>query len=415
MCPVSDRTFSYQPGGWFGIVGEHATVLLPGTEKSRAGALWVLVDDGAGFDTVLDALVAGGLSALPGFVLLAHDGDTTRVVIRGEASATFEAAEGTVHVAGSATSMWVERVLHEVRHLSVALPDEVPEGPELRVAAGLVRLAGLQMPAEQPAPAGAAPRTPPPPPLTPPPPPRLELVPDPLTDEIDLFDEPEEPRYDLDEPDDEYAAEADETPTGDDVLGAPPSWTPPTPPPPAPPTLPPPPPPTIPPVPAFPPPPPAPASPAAPQSPPPAWADEATEQMSAVPPDVAPGEPEPSWERPAPVAHLSFSSGDEVDVDGLVVIGRAPDAGRFPADEEPLLVTVPSPHSEISSTHVEVRPGTGADHGSAVVTDLGSTNGTLLVQPGHRPEELRPGVPVVLQSGAMIDLGDGLTIRVSKI
>jgi hypothetical protein len=126
-------------------------------------------------------------------------------------------------------------------------------------------------------------------------------------------------------------------------------------------------------------------------------------------------EPEPEWERPAPVAHLSFSSGDEVDVDGLVVIGRAPDAGRFPADEEPTLVTVPSPHSEISSTHVEVRPGTGADHGSAVVTDLGSTNGTLLVQPGQRPEELRPGVPVVLQSGAMIDLGDGLTIRVSKI
>ena len=41
---------SYRPGTWFGIVGEHATVLLPPSEKARAGSLWVLIDDGAGFD-----------------------------------------------------------------------------------------------------------------------------------------------------------------------------------------------------------------------------------------------------------------------------------------------------------------------------------------------------------------------------
>jgi hypothetical protein len=414
---VSERTFSYQPGGWFGIVGEHATVLLPGTEKARAGALWALVDDGAGFDAVLDALVAGGLSSLPGFVLLASDGDTTRVVIRGEASATLESAEGTVHVAGSTTSMWVERVLQEVTRLSVTLPDELPAGPRLSVVSGLVRLAGLETPAPRPALAV------PPPPSTPPPPPRLELVPDPLTDDLDLLGDEDLARG-ADEGAGPVPVADDDTPTDGDVLGGPPAWTPATPPPPPPTTLPPIPPPGIPPVPGFPPPPPAAPS---------AWDDEPTEQMAAVPVDLGdaeraperqPGsepnsehesEPEPEWERPAPVAHLSFSSGDEVDVDGLVVIGRAPDAGRFPADEEPTLVTVPSPHSEISSTHVEVRPGTGADHGSAVVTDLGSTNGTLLVQPGQRPEELRPGVPVVLQSGAMIDLGDGLTIRVSKI
>ena len=135
-----------------------------------------------------------------------------------------------------------------------------------------------------------------------------------------------------------------------------------------------------------------------------------------VPAPVRVGDPgaAQSWERPAPVAHLSFSSGTEVDVDGLIVIGRAPDAGRFPEAEAPTLVTVPSPHSEISSTHVEVRPGTGDDLGKAVVTDLGSTNGTLLVQPGQRPEELRPGVPVVLAVGALIDLGDGMTIRATE-
>jgi pSer/pThr/pTyr-binding forkhead associated (FHA) protein len=114
-----------------------------------------------------------------------------------------------------------------------------------------------------------------------------------------------------------------------------------------------------------------------------------------------------------PVARLEFSSGDRVDVDRVVVIGRAPESGRFDRSEEPLLVTVPSPHQEISSTHCEIRPGTGVDHGAAVVTDLGSTNGTVLVQPGLGPEELSPGVPVQLMPGAVVDLGDGLTIRVS--
>ena len=87
-----------------------------------------------------------------------------------------------------------------------------------------------------------------------------------------------------------------------------------------------------------------------------------------------------------------ISNGDVVDVDRAIVIGRAPEARRFNDTEQPRLVTVPSPHLEISSTHIEVRPGSGADHGTAVVTDLGSTNGTVLVQPGLGPEDLSPGV-----------------------
>jgi hypothetical protein len=117
-----------------------------------------------------------------------------------------------------------------------------------------------------------------------------------------------------------------------------------------------------------------------------------------------------------PVARLLFSSGDVVDVDRVVLVGRAPDAGRARSGDgphaEPLLVTVPSPQQGISSTHLEVRPGAGPDLGLAVVTDLGSTNGTLLIQPGVPPEDLKAGVGVPLVDGAVIDLGDGLTIRV---
>ena len=132
------------------------------------------------------------------------------------------------------------------------------------------------------------------------------------------------------------------------------------------------------------------------------------------PPVGIPGQ-EPAPEvTAAPVARLSLSTGEEIEVDRVVIIGRAPEARRFTATQRPRLVAVPSPQQEISSTHLEVRPGSGADHGSAVVTDLGSTNGPLLPQPGLPQEPLRPGIPVQLLPGAVIDLGDGLTIAVDR-
>jgi hypothetical protein len=115
-----------------------------------------------------------------------------------------------------------------------------------------------------------------------------------------------------------------------------------------------------------------------------------------------------------PVAKLLVSDGQSIIVDRAVLIGRAPEARRFTSTEQPMLVTVPSRLHEISSTHVEVRPGTGADLGTAVVTDMGSTNGTVLVQPGLGPEDLKPGIAVQLIPGATINLGDGITIQVTR-
>ena len=115
---------------------------------------------------------------------------------------------------------------------------------------------------------------------------------------------------------------------------------------------------------------------------------------------------------PRPVARLHFSHGPTVDVDRVVVVGRAPVAARSSA-ADPVLVEVPSPQQEVSSTHLEIRPGAGADHGAAVVLDLGSTNGTVVVQPGMAPDDVRPGIPVQLLPGAVVDLGDGVSIRVT--
>jgi hypothetical protein len=136
--------------------------------------------------------------------------------------------------------------------------------------------------------------------------------------------------------------------------------------------------------------------------------------------------PTPDFERPPvpgqemapdvvsqPVAALVFSTGEVVAVDRTVLVGRAPEARRFASHDQPHVVTVPSPQQEISSTHLEIRPGAGADHGAAIATDLGSTNGTVLALPGLDPEEMKPGIAVSLVPGTVLDLGDGVTIQVT--
>jgi pSer/pThr/pTyr-binding forkhead associated (FHA) protein len=147
-------------------------------------------------------------------------------------------------------------------------------------------------------------------------------------------------------------------------------------------------------------------------TPEPEWPRRHPESSSSEAPSPGPGTAAPTPSPPA-AARLVFSSGEVIDVDRSVVVGRAPDPSRRGLDDSARLVTVPSPHQEISSTHLEIRPGTGPDHGSAVVTDLGSTNGTVVVQPGVPPEDLRPGVGVQLRPGAIVDLGEGVTIQVT--
>ncbi|QDP94540.1 FHA domain-containing protein [Microlunatus elymi] len=107
---------------------------------------------------------------------------------------------------------------------------------------------------------------------------------------------------------------------------------------------------------------------------------------------------------------LHPSSGGQVVVDRPVVIGRSPVASRVRSDQLPRLLTVPSPSHDISRTHVQVAP----QEGRLVVTDLNSTNGTILVSPDGRRSDLRPGVGVPLEYGSLIDLGDGITIAVDR-
>lgn len=335
--PVTPRR-SYRPGSWLGIFGAHTVVLLPPTEKHRVGALWEMVDDGAGFDDVLDALVSEGLRGLPAFVLVGEDEGTTRILLRGPASATLTTAGETVELVGSSGATWVERSLTGVTASEIEVEETDTE--DLPVAEGVARVGRVDTP-----PYAAPERT-------------AEPVQgfasvEPL--ETAAYPMVPEPPRDLPVP-----RPADVDHDGMTRSGG--------------------------------------------MSP---------EEFVAPQPGI-PGQPPAPSVTARPVANLVFSSGETVEVDRAVLVGRAPEARRFSAGDQPRLVTVPSPNQEISSTHLEIRPGSGADHGSAVATDLGSTNGTVLVQPGLPPEELQPGVAAQLLPGAIIDLGDGVTIQITN-
>jgi pSer/pThr/pTyr-binding forkhead associated (FHA) protein len=316
--------WSFRGGDWFGIFGPRATVVLPPSQKARVAALWELVDDGAGFDETLDALISTGLRELPGFVLVsteaAEDAEDaeTKVVIRGAARVHLATGDEVVHVEGDDATTWVERSVTGVTRVRIEVADDAGSGDLDGVLdGGLVRLACAEHP------------------------PPVEEVPE----VRQLREQPQE------------AAVRDH----DGLTRGP-----------------------------------------------------RTEPMDLLgpPPPGIPGQPPAPPVTTRPVARLLLPDGETVDVDRSVLLGRAPDASRIVTEGEPRLVTVSSPHHEVSSTHLEVRPGSGADHGSAVATDLGSTNGSVVVQPGLPPEDLRPGVTVQLVPGAVVDLGDGVTIEV---
>ncbi|HEX5331436.1 MAG TPA: FHA domain-containing protein [Cellulomonas sp.] len=112
----------------------------------------------------------------------------------------------------------------------------------------------------------------------------------------------------------------------------------------------------------------------------------------------------------APPAKLVLSTGQVVSVDRSVLLGRAPQVSRVTNRDLPRLVTLPSPQQDISRTHAEVR----ADGDAVLVTDLHSTNGTLVTRPGDSARQLAPGEATVIEHGEVVDLGDGVTFTVER-
>jgi uncharacterized RDD family membrane protein YckC len=110
-----------------------------------------------------------------------------------------------------------------------------------------------------------------------------------------------------------------------------------------------------------------------------------------------------SWlpaEVPGAAWVVGFDSGERVDVDTLLLIGRSPDPRL--GEQGARLVTVPSADLSVSKTHLEA---VVAGDGALVVTDRGSTNGSTLVRRGT-PRHLSPGRATTLLEGDVVIFGD---------
>ena len=344
----------FAAGDWYAVVGDHVTVLLPGSQRGRVAELWDLADSGADADTVLDALLARGLSSLDHFALVAHGEESTRLLVRGAPSAAVSSVAGDEILTSTPGTTWSERVLTGVAGIRVTLTGD--SAVEHVLTPGLSRVSVVEFGTPAPtrdaepeagADAGSLP------------------APQPVPEPVPAVPGPVDP-----EPPSPGEPEGDPDRTGETPVAAD------------------------------------------------DWDNDGHTAAGAAQPDFdrppVPGQESAPHVVSKPVASLVFSTGDVVSVDRTVLVGRAPEARRFASHDQPHVVTVASPHQEISSTHLEVRPGAGADHGSAIATDLGSTNGTVLAQPGLDPEELTPGIAVSLIPGAVLDLGDGVTIQVTN-
>ncbi|MCU1439928.1 MAG: hypothetical protein JWP85_925 [Rhodoglobus sp.] len=99
---------------------------------------------------------------------------------------------------------------------------------------------------------------------------------------------------------------------------------------------------------------------------------------------------------------------DSIPLDVPCYIGRRPSSPRVVSGTAPRLVRVPSPKREVSATHLEVRQ-LGS---SVIVTDLRSTNGSIVMLPGSVPRKLRQGESVVVSPGTLVDIGDDNILQI---
>jgi hypothetical protein len=122
------------------------------------------------------------------------------------------------------------------------------------------------------------------------------------------------------------------------------------------------------------------------------------------------GEPPATAPTPETQAASAFRLGDRPPerVEAPVYVGRQPRSPRVTGGVLPRLVRVDSPSREVSATHIELRP----TREGLLLTDLESTNGTVVRQPGTGVRRLDSGETLPVVPGTLIDIGDGNVIEI---
>jgi pSer/pThr/pTyr-binding forkhead associated (FHA) protein len=95
---------------------------------------------------------------------------------------------------------------------------------------------------------------------------------------------------------------------------------------------------------------------------------------------------------------LVLPDGTSVVVAGPTLVGRDPHAGG----PGWALVPVQDPRRSVSKTHAEL----DVDGSGLWVTDRGSTNGTVVSEPGRPPRLVEPGARARVPLGAALHLGE---------
>ncbi len=342
------------PGGWALLrAGERAVAVPASVGLERLAE--ALVGPIAGTSPLLDLMLAGGVEAAPPFALLAADAEGVRVLVRG--AARVESPD--VVVTGDAVTTWTERML-PAGELSIVVPG----------ARWTFRLGVVAATPAAPTPPSASST---PAPLSPPEAPPAADAPaaaDPAPVEADPAPAPAPPVPPLIEPPAAVpltGADAESTlvpgdPADDDrpihefLFG-------------------------------------------------PGDHDGAT---VLAPVGVGSGADAPTVALPAePRLVLELPDGRREPLDGALVVGRAPTAGPS-GGVLPRLVAIAVDDPDISRSHARI----AVEGGTAVVTDLGSRNGTVVRIPGHPPRRLRDGEPTAVLAGTVIDFGGGVAATV---
>ncbi|KIS28132.1 hypothetical protein TV39_06075 [Arthrobacter sp. SPG23] len=111
------------------------------------------------------------------------------------------------------------------------------------------------------------------------------------------------------------------------------------------------------------------------------------------------------------LGRVRVSTGELIDLDQSLVIGRQPSVSRVQGGGMPRLVQVASPSGDISRSHVEVR----LEGWHVMLCDLKATNGTVLVREGQPPRRLAQNEMAILLDGDIAELGDDVSLRFEEI
>jgi hypothetical protein len=95
-----------------------------------------------------------------------------------------------------------------------------------------------------------------------------------------------------------------------------------------------------------------------------------------------------------------LDDGREIDIDGLVLLGRNPQPQ--PGEEDAELIKVADETRTVSKSHLAI----GLDAAGLFVVDRGSTNGSTVTTPAGVSTRCQPSQVIYVPAGSIVSIGD---------